>query len=228
MRTRLSSVLVCLAGVALLFTNSGSSASDKGNTDKQAEENKEVAARLRADQLAKALAIYAVDRDGVYPASLEDLLQKDKDGGPYLADRKDLLDPWGKKYQFDPKGPKNLGAKPDVWTVTPGGKTIGNWMALKEKKPGDKPQTGTVSGKVTFNGEPLRGGSIYFTGEKSKASAKIDPDGTYIARKLPVGPLKVRILSKTVAIPKKYTSFKTSGLIVRIKQGDQEINIELQ
>jgi hypothetical protein len=90
------------------------------------------------------------------------------------------------------------------------------------------PQTGTVSGKVVYKGEPLRGGSIYFTGEKFKTSAKIDPDGTYIARKLPVGPLKVRILSKAIAIPKKYTSFKTSGLIVRVKPGDQEINIQLE
>ncbi|MCE9532164.1 MAG: hypothetical protein K8T89_13745 [Planctomycetes bacterium] len=57
------------------------------------------------------------------PAQLEDLVPKDDPS---------LLDGWGKKFQYDPKGPRNEGASPDIWTETPDKKIIGNWT--EEKK----------------------------------------------------------------------------------------------
>ena len=38
-----------------------------------------------------------------------------------------LLDHWKNPYQYDAAGPKNGGKQPDIWTVTPEGKVIGNW-----------------------------------------------------------------------------------------------------
>jgi hypothetical protein len=84
---------------------------------------KEVAARAKAAMIETALQAYKSAKDQ-YPASLEDLAQGDK---PFIK-AEDLKDPWGKMYMFDASGPKNMGLKPDVWTVDPDGKTIGNWL----------------------------------------------------------------------------------------------------
>jgi hypothetical protein len=63
---------------------------------------------------------------GEYPSTLE-LFLKPPSGQPFFENSDALLDSWGHKFQYDPKGPKNGGNKPDVWAVTPNGKTIGNW-----------------------------------------------------------------------------------------------------
>jgi hypothetical protein len=39
-----------------------------------------------------------------------------------------LVDPWGKKFQYDITGKKTANKEvPDIWTVTPDKKVIGNW-----------------------------------------------------------------------------------------------------
>ncbi len=66
-------------------------------------------------------------KHGRFPKNLEELLEHDAVGGPFLETPDALIDPWGRPYQYDPKGPRNNGAKPDIWTVTPNGLEIGNW-----------------------------------------------------------------------------------------------------
>jgi len=68
-----------------------------------------------------------------FPENLEDLLTPPC--GKALIESDDLKDPWGNTYQYDAKGKhqKNR-ARPDVWTVTPAGRTLGNWPEEKKDK----------------------------------------------------------------------------------------------
>jgi len=86
---------------------------------------KKDAAWVKATQLATVLSAYHTSK-GDYPASLDVLLQPGDGGKPYLMPEQ-LVDPWGKTFQFDPAGPNNNGLRPDVWTQSPDGQTIGNW-----------------------------------------------------------------------------------------------------
>jgi general secretion pathway protein G len=61
------------------------------------------------------------------PGNLRMLLQKGEYGGPYLKNADVLLDPWGREYQYNQQGPRNNGLTPDIWTVDPDGREIGNW-----------------------------------------------------------------------------------------------------
>jgi hypothetical protein len=84
---------------------------------------KVAAARLQVAQIDQALKAYFL-ANGKYPRALDELEKGDR---PFIEKGK-LKDPWGKAYQFDPDGAKNKGLHPDVWTVDPSGKTIGNWL----------------------------------------------------------------------------------------------------
>ena len=84
-------------------------------------------ARLDIRSIETAAKFYAVKNE-VFPAKLEDLTAGDRP----ILEAKALNDPWGYKYRYDPKGPKNKGEKPDIWTETPDKKVIGNWT--EEKK----------------------------------------------------------------------------------------------
>jgi len=88
--------------------------------------SKEKIAKIKAENVAKALMTYKVDHNGSYPNDLNALTVKDDQGGPYI-DAEGLLDPWGQQYQIDPSGARHNGAKPDVTTTNPeNGKQIGN------------------------------------------------------------------------------------------------------
>jgi hypothetical protein len=76
--------------------------------------------------LSRACEMYR-DKRGRFPDNLEVLLKKDALGGPYLESDDALIDSWGQKYQYEPMGPRNKGARPDIWTVAPNGTEIGNW-----------------------------------------------------------------------------------------------------
>jgi general secretion pathway protein G len=65
--------------------------------------------------------------NGNYPTSIEQLAQAQPSGGSPLSPPDKLKDPWGKPYQLDPNGPHNSSLKCDVFTVTPQGKTVGNF-----------------------------------------------------------------------------------------------------
>lgn len=57
--------------------------------------------------------------------------------------------------------------------------------------------TGTVSGKVVYNGTVVKGGVVSFnTQDGHAASADIQEDGTYRAVKVPLGEVKVTVNNK--------------------------------
>ena len=62
-----------------------------------------------------------------YPDSLNDLMESPRSGStPVVKQASDLEDPWGNPYQYRYPGEENPDAF-DLWTVTPDGRTIGNW-----------------------------------------------------------------------------------------------------
>ena len=80
--------------------------------------------RARGDlqTLTTAVRTYKL-KSGTYPQSLDGVLQYITGGEPSC-----LLDPWGRRYDYDPNGPRNGGKYPDIWTVAPNGVLICNWM----------------------------------------------------------------------------------------------------
>jgi len=62
--------------------------------------------------------------------------------------------------------------------------------------------TGTVTGKVTYNGNPLKGGEVWYVSEASKQtlSAQIGEDGTYTVNQVPVGPAKIVVKTKQLLV----------------------------
>jgi hypothetical protein len=92
--------------------------------------SKDGIARAKAANLEKAITAYYKDND-TYPDpnNLMVLTQKTPNGGPYIEED-GLLDPWGKPFQVDITGKMHHnGSKPDVFTTTPEGKTIGNFKS---------------------------------------------------------------------------------------------------
>ena len=62
-----------------------------------------------------------------YPESLNDLMRPPKPGmDPVVKKASALLDPWDNPYQYRYPGEENPDGF-DLWTVTPDGRTIGNW-----------------------------------------------------------------------------------------------------
>lgn len=62
-----------------------------------------------------------------YPDSLDELMESPRSGStPVVKQASDLEDPWGNPYQYRYPGEENPDAF-DLWTVTPDGRTIGNW-----------------------------------------------------------------------------------------------------
>jgi hypothetical protein len=55
--------------------------------------------------------------------------------------------------------------------------------------------TGTVSGKVYYNDQPLGGGTIQFKNADGKGvqQAKIQPDGSYTIENMPAGPASIAV-----------------------------------
>ena len=54
----------------------------------------------------------------------------------------------------------------------------------------------TVSGKVLYEGTPLKGGAVGFQTEDNKGfSAAIGEDGTYKIEKIPPGPVKITVMA---------------------------------
>jgi hypothetical protein len=94
------------------------------------EKGKQETAWVQARNLEKAVLTYKV-KNGEYPPSLEVLAHPQPDGGAPLLKPEDIIDPWGKQYQYDPTGPNHKGEKPDIFTMALDGTKIGNWTDKK-------------------------------------------------------------------------------------------------
>ncbi|MGO9108284.1 MAG: type II secretion system major pseudopilin GspG [Thermoguttaceae bacterium] len=93
-------------------------------------------AKIQVELLDRALEHYILDV-GTYPSSLQglrtrpaDIPDPEKWAGPYLS-KEVPADPWDKPYQYLAGGGHNGTGKPDVWTVSPENKEIGNWEEQK-------------------------------------------------------------------------------------------------
>lgn len=74
--------------------------------------------------------------------------------------------------------------------------------------PGSNPNApATISGKVTYKGAPVSGGTLYFHAEGIVYPTSIDNDGTYLGRDFPVGDMVVTVDTETVNPARKGTSY---------------------
>lgn len=111
-------------------------------------------------------------------------------------------------------------------------------------------KTGSVSGKVLYEGKPLPGGYVNFMSEGATSVVKtseIKADGSYSVSGLPVGPAKITVQGlsqrrladlpgqgggkteqKEVFVPPQYGNSETSGLQYDVKSGSQPHDIELK
>ncbi len=107
------------------------------------------------------------------------------------------------------------------------------------------PPTGSVSGKVTYNGKPLTTGVVTFINEKagSGASGDINASGDYRIALIRTGEYNVAIHrrppapgGKTIvngnmrlrlSIPEKYQDHQTSGLTATVKEGNNTADFGL-
>lgn len=100
------------------------------------------------------------------------------------------------------------------------------------------PDRASISGKVTFNGEPLKGGTIIFESKEKGISAStfIRSEGRYETSRAPQGPNAVSIDTESlrsrtpdlyIKIPERYADTLTSGLSVDVQPGTNE-NVDFE
>lgn len=110
--------------------------------------------------------------------------------------------------------------------------------------------TGTLSGQVTYKGQPVTSGMVTVVdADGVPHGASIQPDGKYRVTDVPAGPVRVAVTSPdpriaaaeargegatpppaTAAwrpIPERYADAATSGLTFTVKRGDNVFPIEL-
>ncbi len=101
------------------------------------------------------------------------------------------------------------------------------------------PNRTTVSGNVTFDGKPLRGGNITFALVNGNIASTVSlNEGHYSTNRVPIGLNQVSIETESlkygspglyVKIPDKYTDPTKSGFQVEIKPGENtDANFELK
>jgi hypothetical protein len=108
--------------------------------------------------------------------------------------------------------------------------------------------TAPVNGKVTYNGSPLTSGTVMFVPDQGPAATgEIGRDGSYVLGTYGLkdgavlGSHKVTITAiadmgdllpeaqatPPPVIPDKYLNQETSGLVVEVKSGNNEVNFDL-
>jgi hypothetical protein len=116
-------------------------------------------------------------------------------------------------------------------------------------------RTGTVEGKVTYEGKPIPKGAVKFSyavagGTKEMANEKTGPimDGKYKVEDVPAGPVTIMVMTTDLPdmwlkkdergnpipspdympIPGKYSFKEKSGLTYEVKPGPQTYDIDLK
>ena len=89
-----------------------------------------------------------------------------------------------------------------------------------------KQTTSTFHGTVSYRGQPVKSGVIYFLGpapQMQMGMGTIYDDGTYTATDVPVG--QVRVSFQAPGLPEKYGDPNKSELIYTIKSGTTSLDI---
>jgi hypothetical protein len=90
------------------------------------------------------------------------------------------------------------------------------------------PTTSTFHGNVSYRGQPLRSGVIYFLGpapQMRMGMGTIHDDGTYTATDVPVG--EVRVAFQAPGVPKRYTDPNQSALVYTITPDMTELDVTI-
>ena len=111
--------------------------------------------------------------------------------------------------------------------------------------------TGTVSGKISYQGQLLNYGQVTFRAPTNDVmSGQIQQDGSYTVENIPVGPAQIAVnvpkppsppppgvssastepefTGTPVVIPKSFATLETSGLTYEVTSGSQTHDIELK
>jgi hypothetical protein len=124
---------------------------------------------------------------------------------------------------------KKLGPAPAKVAVEP--------PAVKKVEPKVDPNLGQISGKVAFKGQPAPPGFVTMIGADGRRfSTSILADGTFRFRTgLTPGDYRIAIertpgavIPKKLDIPEQYRSEKTSGIVIRVEKGNQNISLDLR
>ncbi len=105
---------------------------------------------------------------------------------------------------------------------------------LGDDWPGQGTATGRVTGKISWKGAPLPGGTIGFhvAGQGGKGvSAAIGNDGSFRVEKLTPGRYAITVTAPAgagVQLPAKYADARTSEIQFTVRAGEQKFNIELR
>ena len=110
---------------------------------------------------------------------------------------------------------------------------------------------GRITGKVTFQGQPVPEGVVLFRNREKAVymTAELKPDGSYVVRRatgegLPPGSYEVMInppledapmgpaleppkIKPYPNIPQKYRSYESSGLSVTVHEGENPFDVEM-
>ena len=108
-------MIVALAGLGIFYMAG------------QADEANKTKAFADVKSLQSACTAYKLTHSGNWPPTLEALLEKDDQGGPYVQDPNQLRDPWKNPYVYDMAGPNNRGMFPDIYANSQQFGQIGNW-----------------------------------------------------------------------------------------------------
>jgi hypothetical protein len=111
---------------------------------------------------------------------------------------------------------------------------------------------GDLAGKITYQGKPVRSGSVGVLGQDGiTRNSVILPDGSYQVPDIPAGPVKIAVTSPDPAtvkphprkkdlpivkvdrsewfpLPDSYGDFQQSGLIYTLMSGENTVDIALK
>ncbi|HJZ56327.1 MAG TPA: hypothetical protein VKE74_15280 [Gemmataceae bacterium] len=105
---------------------------------------------------------------------------------------------------------------------------VGATLALGLLAGCSKPTTSTFHGAVSYRGQPLKSGVIYFLGpapQMQMGMGTIHDDGTYTATDVPVG--EVRVSFNAPGVPAKYSDPNKSELVYTITPGMTSLDIAI-
>lgn len=100
--------------------------------------------------------------------------------------------------------------------------------------------TGKLLGAVSSSGEAVGDCivSLYNPTSKRAIGGKVDDDGNFLIKKMPLGTYNIAVLQRTTneatnepfdkRIPAKYRDRKTSGFQVTISEGDNSVTLEME